>query len=143
MVGQNHRYFEQAYRVSDYELDSSVTSLQDGQWLELNSSGKLIVALGSNKAYMTLSSIKTGRDTVNGGSGQAVILVGPYRAETDQWDTAGTYTEGAPLKVKTDGSGVLTPWVGTGGTPDNARLIVGYVTKVPSGPGDTIIFIHE
>lgn len=137
-INVHHRYFQNAHRVSDYPIDPSVTALEDGQWLMLNADRKLVISDGSARSYLTTSSIKLGRNTVKE-SGKAVILVGPYRVETDQWDRSATYAIMDPLKV--NANGVVTKFVV--GTDTRFDLIVGYVTKVPQNADDTIEFIHE
>ncbi len=173
MIVAERRYFNYAHRIADFDIDSTVGTLYDGQWLTLNDNNKLVISTGAAgvKSYITLSSkwgdVTTvfnqpitsgvlGRDTV-GPSGRGVILIGPYRFETDQYVADQIYTLNAPLKVY-DGAddatknGKLTPCSFNNAPADadavqanldELRKIVAYVWKVPASATDTIGIIHE
>jgi len=153
MIKFDSRYFNNAYRVSDGKLASTVTTLYDGQWLMRNDSDEFVIHTGTTakKGYMTISSkygnpvnnIGTpitqgpnGRDNVTS-TGKVSVLVGPYRLATDQYET-GTYHAGDPLKISENGK--LTPFVvGT----DKEYDIVGHVYKAPASASDVLVFVHE
>lgn len=124
MIKFENRHDEYAYRVANFDLDPSVTTLHDGQWVTL-SNGKLVVADGTKKAFICTGSKRAGRDQISGLPVQKVaILVGAFVLSTDQFDTTGTYGELTPLAVKE--GGILTP----AGEDD---MVAAYSVAPPNG----------
>ena len=152
MIESNDRVWGNTQRVSSWKLDPSVTALDDGQWMTLNSSGNLVVADGtSTKAYITISSRRQGstglpnnmgapiqespaRDTVSV-SGKAIVLIGAFKLATDMYDTTKTYLYNDPLTVVA--GGLLAP------ATVATEIIVAHVSKVPTSSADTIGIVHE
>ena len=126
MIIRENRHDEYAYRVAAFELDPSVTRLEEGQWVTLQN-GKLVIADGTKKAFIATGSKRAGRNQVGGVPVKQVsILVGGFILTVDQFDATGTYGELTPLKVKA--GGILTPWIS--GT-DKAEQIVAYSVNEP------------
>ncbi len=156
MIKAEARYFNNAHRISDVPLSTSVTELYDGQWLMYGTggdAGKFILHDGTSnrRGYITISSKygdvganigrpitmdPAGRDNVTS-TGFATVLAGTYRLATDQYET-GSYTPGAALKISANAK--LTPWVA--GT-DKAEDIIGFVAVAPASASDVLTFIHE
>ena len=167
MIKYESRYFNNAHRISDIPIDPVVTVLYDGQWMQISDTGTAVISDGTanKRSYMTISSMygnftatvgaeitgtydasqtligssfyPLGRDTVTP-TGTVSLLIGPFRMETDQYDTAQVYHAGNALKV--NATGKLTLWASG---VDSGSLIVGYVSKVPANAQDTIGVIHE
>lgn len=129
MLKFNSKFEEYAYRVASNQLDPSVTTLEEGQWVTKNN-GKIVIADGSKKSFMCLTSKRPGRDQISGKSDALVSFYHGsfYGLQTSNFDVAGTYNEMTPLKVKA--GGILTPWVA--GT-DKAETIEAYALGAPVG----------
>jgi hypothetical protein len=129
MIKFESRFDEYAYRIANGELDPSVTNLIEGQWVTKNN-GKVVIADGTKKAWLCITSKRVGRDQLSGKVIQQVsFLHGAFFGlKVDQFDAAGTYNELTPLKVKA--GGVLTPWVAGTDSPEN---IVAYALGAPVG----------
>jgi hypothetical protein len=123
------KFDEYAYRVANMELDDSVATLDEGQWITKNN-GKIVVADGTKKAFLVIGSKRTGRDQIGGKpiKGISFLHGSFFGIKTDQFDDAGTYNEMTPLKVKA--GGVLTPWV-TG--TDKVEQLEAYALGAPVG----------
>jgi hypothetical protein len=139
-----------AHRMSDNEVDASVTNIYAGQLFQLNAQGKWVYADGTKKAYPTLNDRfpglglgsqgerLEGRDNVSR-SKKLSVLKGNFEIGTDQYDTAVTYTYGAPLMASTDPAkkGKVTLFdPALAGNATKFHLIIGYVTKVPASASD-------
>ena len=153
MILAEGRYMNNAHRIT-VDLDPSVTTLYDGQWLQFTNNGTVTIADGTKRAFLTISAkygdvgasigapitdAPAGKDTVTPSGGKAVILIGSFKLETDQFDTTVTlsnYVVGGFLKV--NGTGKLTPWVSA---TDKPEQIVAVCTKAPLSVNDTIGFI--
>lgn len=151
MIQFDSRYFNNAHRISDVSLASTVTTLYDGQWLMLDSNGEMVISDGSKKSYLTISSKygnpadninrqitegPAGRDNVTS-TGRVSVLIGPYRIATDQYET-GSYSEGDALKVSSNGK--LEAWDSAN---DSADAIVAWVWAPPAEAGDPMTIVHE
>ena len=136
MINPENRLDEYAYRMSG-DVDSTVTTLQEGQWLTYNAAGKFVIADGTTaRSFPTISSKRTGRDQLSGKPiYKAVVLVGNFKIVTDQYYTSGTYAT-TITALKLMAGGIVTNWIS--GT-DNASLIVGYAIGQPVGGKLTII----
>lgn len=155
MIKFDSRYFGNAHRISDYALASTVATLYDGQWLMLNSDGAWEIHDGTSgiPGFITTSSKygtisdnigraitedPAGRDNVTS-TGKAVVLVGPFRLATDQYETD-SYAINTPLKISANGK--LTPATLAGGV-DPAYDIVAYVAVAPAQAGDPMTIISK
>lgn len=128
MIKFENRYDEYAYRVATLELDPSVSSVEEGQWVTI-SDGKIVISDGTKKSFMVIGSKRVGRDQVSGVPvKQVAFLHGPFIVATDKFDAAQTYNDMTPLKVTT--GGILTPWVSGTDSPDK---IVAYAMGAPVG----------
>lgn len=110
MIKVEGRFDEYAYRVATYDVDSSVTALEEGQWVTLNSSGKVIISDGTaNRSFLCISSKRSGRDQITGVPvKKASFLVGQFLLQVSNYYADGSYSAMTPLCVTTDG--VLTPY---------------------------------
>lgn len=113
MIKKENRFDEYAYRVSTRKLASTVTALEEGQFVTINSDGELEIADGTTKAFMAMSSLRTGRDNVAGGR-NCTYLMGNLEVTIDQFDDTETYTAMAPLIVGADGVLTVVPAVPSG-----------------------------
>ena len=124
MLKLENRFDEYSYRVANFDLDPTVTSLKEGQWVTITG-GKLTIADGTKKAFIATGSHRAGRDQVAGIPVKKIaILVGTFILTTDQFNTGGTYTDMTPLMVTT--GGILTPVV----TPATDRCVA-YAVGAP------------
>jgi hypothetical protein len=129
MIKVEARFDEYAYRVADALLDSSVTTVEEGQWVTFNAAGNLVVAgADAPKSFLVIGSKRAGRNQVAGVPVKKVsYLHGVFRLKVSNFDPAGTYAATmTPLKVIA--GGILAPWVS--GT-DNASLIVAWAQGQP------------
>jgi len=157
MIQFDSRYFNNAHRISDGKLASTVTELYDGQWLMRDSNGEFVIHDGSNaKGYLTISSkygnpvnnIGTpitnppaGRDNVTS-TGRVTVLIGPYRLATDQYET-GTYNAGDPLKISANGKLEACSFndapavvADVQANIEELRKVVAYVYQPPAAAGE-------
>lgn len=131
MIKAVNRADAYAYRRGNRELASSVTALNEGQWVTFNTSGNLVKAVANTlpgaKAFLTTTSLRTGRDEITGRAARkATYLYGAFELWTDQYDATGSYTAAmTPLKL-TAGS-VVTPAT----LPTDAALVVAYAIGAP------------
>lgn len=129
MIRFEGRMDEYAYRMSDAYLDSTVTQLEEGQWVTFNAAGNLVVADGTEcKAFLALSSIRPGRNNVSGVPvKKATFLHGAFMLKVSNFDTGVTYEDKmTPLKLKA--GGVLTKWASPA---DDAVPVVAYAKGKP------------
>ena len=121
MINFANRFDEYAYRVASRELDPSVTTLEEGQWVTVNASGKLVVADGTTKSFLAIGSKRVGRDQISGVSVKKIsYLVGPFELTVTNFDATGTYANMTPLVVIADGIlSPATPVTVTATTEDN------------------------
>ncbi|MEG0728140.1 MAG: hypothetical protein RR420_00820 [Anaerovoracaceae bacterium] len=125
MIKKENRFDHNAYRVT-FDLDPSVTKLEEGQSVSLNDSGKLVIADGTKKSYVAMGSKRAKRDQVTGLPVQKIaVLVGSAILSISNIDATQTYKAGSPLKVKADGVLTLAD-PDNASTPDKAHKIVGY-----------------
>ena len=109
MIKFENRFDEYAYRVATFDLDATVTSLSEGQWVTIVG-GKLVIATGTTKAFIAMGSHRAGRDQVAGLPVKKIsILVGTFILTTDEFNTSGTYGDMTPLMITA--GGILTPVV--------------------------------
>jgi hypothetical protein len=79
-------------------LAERTIAVQEGQWANLDSSGKAIIA--ANAAIAPLGPIWSGGDRFDG-KGGLTILHGAFVADTSFFDQAGTYAVGTLLQIGT------------------------------------------
>lgn len=109
MINKENRFDEYSYRVAYRELDPSVTALEEGQWITVKSN-KAVIADGTQKAFLCISSSRLGRDQISGKPVKKVsYLLGTFELSVTNFDPAGTYGDMVPLKVTT--GGILTPGI--------------------------------
>lgn len=95
---------------TDYEIDSSVTSAEKGEWVVLNASNKAVKATGTtlaapaqNTAVNWTKFVKNdpsaGRSDVIA-TNQLTLVTGPYQAKTKFFESTGTFTAGFLLVVQ-------------------------------------------
>lgn len=146
-VKELERYNQYAYRFGLGKIPSSATvaatfgadGLIEGTWVMLNASGAVVPCDGTQRGYMAVSSIRTGRDTLPSTDREDVVVIaGKYLVKTLRYDTTATFTNGGPLKVgTTTKAGLLVPFVpGT----DNPNLLVGYTIQKPASSTDYLFF---
>jgi hypothetical protein len=130
MIKFENRFDEYAYRVAYRELDSSVTSIEEGKWVTINAAGNLILSTGATKSFLLIGSKRTGRDQLGGKPIQKLsYLYGHFEVSTDKFDGTKTFANMTPLVVDTNGD--LRPYVQAS---DSAivHLIVAYSLGAPS-----------
>lgn len=128
MIRKENRFDSYAYSVAYRELDASVTTLDDGQWITLQG-GKVVISDGSAKSFLCTSSKRAGRDQISGVPVKKVAyLLGAFELSVTNFDPAKTYGDMTPLVVTT--GGILTPFVD--GTHAD-RQIVAYSVSAPVG----------
>lgn len=127
MIKFQGKYEEYSYRVSNLEIDPSVVSLIEGQWVT-KTNGKVTIADGTKKSFLCITSMRTGRDQLSGKAEKLVAFLHGafFDIQVDQFDATKTYVEFTPLKVVANGQ--LSPWIS--GT-DSAALLVAYSTGAP------------
>ncbi len=126
MINAVNRFDSYAYRVSE-NLSQTVTDLEEGQWVQTDDRGEVVVADGTKKSFLGLTSQRKGRDQIGGrASRKAVFLHGPFALEVTNFDPAGDYAAGMTPLVVTAG-GVLTP----GKTPAT-DIVVAYAKAQPN-----------
>lgn len=144
-------YNTNSHRHSLNEVDASVTNIYAGQLFQLNDAGKWVYADGTRKCYPTVNDRYPGaglgpqgerlegRDNVSA-SKKLSVLLGNYEIGTDQYDTAKTYTYGAPLHASTDATkkGKITLFDTTAEPTQKEYFIIGFVTHVPTSASDMI-----
>jgi len=127
MIRFENRLDEYAYRVAVRPLDDSVTELEEGQWVTINDSGKVVISDGTKKSFLCISSKRAGRDQISGKSVKKVTYYfGVFEVTVSNFDTAETYGAMTPLCVNADG--VLTPYDPANATP---WLIAAYSLGAP------------
>lgn len=103
MVKFDSRYDAYAYRVGWFDLDSSVDTVEEGQFVKLNNKGKIVLAGdGDAHAWLAIGSKRPGRNQVAGKCvNKIAFLHGAYCVSTDQVD--GTVAPMEPLKLAAGG----------------------------------------
>ncbi len=124
MIRFENRFDEYAYRVATRELDPSVDTLIEGQWVTIKN-GKIVISDGTQKSFMVTTSRRPGRDNISM-SNKATYLHGNYEVTTDQFDTTAVYGDMTPLKVNEDG--ILTVW---NADEDSVHQIEAYAVQPP------------
>lgn len=126
MIRKENRYDGFAYAVAHREVDSSVTALDEGQWITIQG-GKVVISDGSQKSFICTSSRRDGRDFIKGVPvKKAAYLLGAFELSVSNFDPAGTYGDMTPLVVMA--GGILTPFIS--GTHED-RQIVAYSLNAP------------
>lgn len=149
MIKFENRFDGYAYREATKVLSAAIiaSGFEEGQWITLDSEGKIIVSDGSKKSFIVTTSKREGRDLVSTNPVQkGTFLFGAYEitvknnpdAEADTcFDSAGVYAVMDALKV-TDG-GILTPWESG---VDAVNEIVAYVAApVVAASGELRILV--
>lgn len=137
---------------TDYEIDSAVNSIAQGEWVVLNSSNKATKANGETLANpaqnVACCWTKFERnDACNGQSdviatNQITCVSGSFQAETKYFESTGTFTPGFLLVVRestvTAGLGVLDAIDPT--APATAEQLAAVIGKVISLSGGILTF---
>lgn len=106
MINKENRFDEYSYRVAYRQLSSTVTALEEGQWVTIVN-GEIVISDGTLKSFLCTSSNRAGRDQISGKSvKKAAYLLGTFELSVTNFDPAGTYGDMVPLMVTT--GGVLT-----------------------------------
>ena len=138
MIRFENRFDEYSYRLAYREIASSVTALEEGQWITFDTDGKIVISDGTAaKSFLAIGSKRTDRDQVSGVSVKKIAyLHGAFELSVSNYDTNGTYTAAlTALKVTT--AGILAPitaptWNGEGVlTGDLVDKIVAYAIGAP------------
>jgi hypothetical protein len=109
MINKENRFDEYSYRVAYRQLSSTVTSLEEGQWVTIVN-GEIVISDGTQKSFICTSSNRSGRDQISGKPVRKVAyLLGTFELSVTNFDPLGTYGDMVPLKVTTDG--ILTDGV--------------------------------
>ncbi len=103
MIKFDSRYDAYAYRVGWFDLDDSVDTIEEGQFVKLNDKGKIVVAgAGDTHGWLAIGSKRTGRNQIAGKCVKKIaFLHGAYSVITDQ--VTGTVAPMDPLKIGADG----------------------------------------
>lgn len=154
MLKKEGRFDQYAYRVAEFPISATLAAseFQDGIWVTINSNGELVKADGTKKAFVLLTSKKTGRDQISGRfNAQGTILMGASRVTTDQVKADDTYAPCTPLYVGADGklttTGVgLKLVVGTGGAvtatgTGDLPIVAGYALSDMDSDGFVTVYI--
>lgn len=150
MLDLKNMYIQNAHRLSQYEVDESVTEIREGQFFQLNEESKWVYADGTKKAYFTLNNRYAGaglgdqkerlegRDDVSR-IGKITAVFGAYEIGTMEYDKDADFLPGDMLVISTDAAkkGLVTKAGATAPTPN---LIVGYVTVKPESDEDFLRF---
>lgn len=131
MIKFENRFDEYAYRVATLELDPSVQTLEEGQFVTVKD-GKLILANKTDKkAFIATGSHRVGRDQIAGKAVKKVaFLVGASILTITNFNAGETYGDMTPLTVD---KGVVTP------KKAETDLIVGYSLAKPVSGGLRIL----
>lgn len=127
MIKFENRFDEYAYRVAQFPLDDSITSIEEGTWVTITG-GKVVPAtVATKKAFIAIGSKRAGRDQISGKITKKIsFLSGHFILSVDKFDAAKTYGDLTPLKI--DANSVLTPTV-----TDDGALVVAYSVGAPVG----------
>lgn len=110
MIRKQNRFDEYAYRVANKRLSDSVVTLEEGQWVTLDTNGELVIATGTQKAFIVIGSKRDGRDMVGGKSVRKVsYLKGNFEFDVTNFDPAGDYSTSPITPLKVTAGGILTP----------------------------------
>lgn len=136
MLKKDNRFDSYAYRIATREIAASVTYLEEGSWVTLDTTtGKVKpAAADANPAFLCLTSERNGRDNVKSqgafpkaayylGAFEVTVANNPDAASDTAFDHSGTYAPMTPLKIKVDATtaqAILTP--ATPGT-DDAKVV--------------------
>lgn len=146
-------YDKKAFRFSNYEVDPSVTKVEEGQLFQLSDAGKWVYADGTRKAYPTLNNRFAGagygpqNERLEGlddvtQSGMLACYSGNYEIHSDQYDKAASYTSGKALHPSTDPAkkGLVTVY-DSANPAHKVEHIIGFVTLTPA-INDGFLGIH-
>jgi hypothetical protein len=112
MINKENRFDEYSYRIAFRELDPSVTTLEEGQWITL-ANNKIVISDGTKKSFLCISSSRPGRDQISGKPvKKSSYLLGAFEISVTNFDPTGTYVDMTPLVVTT--GGILAPFVAGG-----------------------------
>lgn len=110
MIKKQNRFDEYAYRVANKRLSESVTRLEEGQWVTFDEKGELVIATGTQKAFIAIGSLRDERDMVGGKSVRKVsYLKGNFEFDVTNFDPLGDYAAKPITPLKVTAGGVLTP----------------------------------
>lgn len=125
MIRFDNRWDAYSYRIASATLDSTVDTLEEGQFVTFNAQGNLVLAgKDSKKAWIAMGSARPGRNQVAGKIVRKIsFLHGAWGLEITNYDTDGSYTE--PVTPLTVVNGVVTPSTAT------TDLIVAYAIGAP------------
>lgn len=150
---KNNLYDKKAFRLSNNEVDPSVTTVQAGQLFQLSDAGKWVYADGTRKAYPTLNNRFAGagfgpqNERLEGlddvtQSGMLACYSGNYQIHSDQYDKQASYVPGKALHPSTDPTkkGLITMY-DESNPAHKSYLIVGFVTETPV-QGNGFLGIH-
>lgn len=134
------RFWTHTYEVADSTMvdPRDDTRVIQGEWVELAANDKVTRATGPNVLHFPKLDLD-GQYDVQAIEGVSVIKTGNFEVETDVYDTATLTTLGqaveidvvaftAPYAAAPSNRGIPTLWVGA-----FPALLVGYVTRAPSG----------
>lgn len=127
-------------------LTDPTKNVDPGEWMAIDSAGKAVKATAAATSAAPLQGARCSwtlyrqGDTSAGQSdavatSQVDLLSGSYQAKTKLYDTAATWTAGAPLVVKHDATtdrGILFPLDPSTATAQQLAAVVGQVVVVPT-----------
>jgi len=118
-----NNFDEYAYRIATKQLAAPATYLEEGSWVTLDTSGKIVSADGTKLAFLCLTSNRVARDNITPQNltPKMTYLLGGFERTVynsdignTTFDAAQTYAYMTPLRVTKDattGQGIVTPWV--------------------------------
>ena len=146
-------YEKKAFRLSNYDVDASVTTVKAGQLFQLNDQGKWVYADGTKRAYPAFNNRIAGlgfglqNEKIEGlddvtQTGKLACFAGNYEIHSDQFDPAAAFLPGKALHPSTDVAkkGLVTLYDSTNAA-HKPHLIIGFVTLTPA-QNDGFLGIH-
>jgi hypothetical protein len=126
MIKFENRFDEYAYRIAYREIDSSISTIEEGTWVTVVD-GKVVVSDGTKRSFLCITSKRSGRDQLSGKAvTKAGYLLGNFELTVTNFDATKTYGDMEPLVV--NATGQLRPYVAA---TDKSYLIVAYALGTP------------
>lgn len=131
MIKFENRFDEYAYRVATLELDPSVETLEEGQFVTVKNDKLVLANKTDKKAFIATGSHRVGRDQIAGKPVKKVaFLVGASILTITNFDARGVYGDMVPLTVE---NGTVTP------VTAETDLVVAYSFGTPVSGGLRIL----
>lgn len=130
MIKFQKRFDSNSYRIATLDLDESVKSLEEGQFVTIKNRKLILANKTDKKAFISTGSKRIGRDQVSGKSVQkTAFLVGSAILTITNFDASKTYGDLTELTVV---NGTIT-------VAETGDLVVANSLSAPNGGALEII----